>query len=551
MEKRKRGNGSNFIVQGSILAIAGIIVRLIGIAYRIPLTNIIGNEGNGYYALAFEVYAMLLLLSSYSLPLAVSKLVAARVARGERKNAYRIFKGAMLFAFISGSIMMFIAFFGSDYITGSLMKQPLGSFALQALAPTVLIVAVMGVLRGYFQGLGTMMPTAVSQIVEGILNAVVSVGAAYYLFSYGSKIDVITKSESYAEAYGAAGGTLGTGVGALFGLLFLIFVFLGYQKVFSKKMKRDRSSHEESYSEVYRILFLTIGPIILSTAVYNISGILDQGMFNHILASQDYLAKDMSSLWGIYSSKYKLLINVPIAIASALTASIIPSLTAAMVERDRDGTKRKVDTAIRFTMFIAIPSAAGLMALASPILMLLFRDTNPLPARLLVVGSASVIFYSLSTLSNGILQGINRMRLPVRHAFISLILHLALLFILLYTFKLHVYGVVYANMFFAFMMCVLNGISIHKHLGYTQEVKKTFIIPLVASAMMGISAFLIHKGIEKLTGSNTIAVLAAILIAALLYCVLLLFLKAVGEEEIQKLPKGHSLISILKKCRLI
>ena len=182
---------SNFLVQGSILAIASIVSRIIGLLYRIPMTNIIGDTGNSYYSAAFEIYNILLIISAYSLPLAVSKLVSARVSKGQRKNAYRIVKGALLLATGTGLTASLILFFGASFFT-NMLNTPLSIFALKVLAPTILVVAVLGVLRGFFQGLGTMMPSAISQIIEQIVNAIVSIAAAYILYGYGASMALLT-----------------------------------------------------------------------------------------------------------------------------------------------------------------------------------------------------------------------------------------------------------------------------------------------------------------------------------------------------------------------
>ena len=165
----------NFLVQGSILAIAGVITKIIGVIYRVPLMNIVGDEGMGYYSVAFSIYTVALMLTSYSLPLAVSKLVSARVARGEYKNAYKVFKGAMTFAILGGGLVSLIIFFGADFIADSVMHLDKSAYALRVLAPCILVVALLGVIRGFFQGNGSMVPTAVSQVVEQIVNAVASV----------------------------------------------------------------------------------------------------------------------------------------------------------------------------------------------------------------------------------------------------------------------------------------------------------------------------------------------------------------------------------------
>mgnify|MGYP000767912665 FL=1 len=165
-------SSTSFLVQGSILAMASIISRIIGLVYRIPLTAIIGNKGNDYYGCAFEIYNILLIISSYSLPLAVSKLVSADMSLGRKKNVYRILKCALIFGLVSGTIAALILFFGAEFITGTIMKTPYSIFAVKVLVPTLIVVAVLGVMRGFFQGLGTMMPSAVSQILEQILSLI-------------------------------------------------------------------------------------------------------------------------------------------------------------------------------------------------------------------------------------------------------------------------------------------------------------------------------------------------------------------------------------------
>ena len=181
MSENKSETGKNFLVQGSILAIAGVITKIIGAVYRIPLVNILGDKGMGYYGVAFQIYAIALTLTSYSLPLAVSKLVSARLATGQYKNAYRVFRGAMTFAIAAGGIVGAIIFFGADFIASNLMAMKMSTLALRVLAPCILIVAILGVFRGFFQGNGSMVPTAVSKIIEQIVNAVVSVVGAYML----------------------------------------------------------------------------------------------------------------------------------------------------------------------------------------------------------------------------------------------------------------------------------------------------------------------------------------------------------------------------------
>ena len=546
--KQKKNN--SFLMQGMILAVAGIITRIIGIVYRIPVANILGTEGQVFYATAFSIYNIALLLTSYSLPLAVSKLISARVSKGERKNAMRIFKGALWFAFIVGSAVACIVFFFSDFIAKTIMSMAPSAYALRVLAPGLLIVAVMGVLRGFFQGMGTMMPTAISQILEQIVNAVVSIIGASYLLEMGKKAAEKANNDSVAYAYGAAGGTLGTVCGALFGLLFLLFVMKIYSPTIKKQLKRDHSKKRESYREIYMILLMTIAPVILSTAIYNISETIDIGMFGSIMAAQGHSLKERSDLLGRFSSHYNVLINIPLAVANALGASLIPSLTAAVAVGNKKQIHSKIAMAIRFSMMIAIPSFVGFLVLANPILALLFNGNIDISANMLRLGAITVVFYCMSTVTNAILQGLNKMTIPVKHGAISLGIHLVGLLIMLVIFKMGIYAVVASNIIFSLSMCILNARSLKHDAGYRQEVKNTFLIPSIASIVMGGAAFVIYF-LCNLVISQNVAVIIALIVAVLIYAVSLLKLGGLSSEEILALPKGSTLLSLFRKLHLV
>lgn len=552
---KTKKNGTNFLVQGSILAVASIISRIIGLVYRLPMTDIIGDIGNNYYGCAFDIYNVMLIISSYSLPLAVSKLVSARVAKGQKKMAYQILKGALLFAVISGTIVAVIVFFGADFFAGTLLKTPNSVFALRILAPALIVVAILGVLRGFFQGLGTMMPSAVSQIIEQVVNAIISVWAAYVLFGYGARIGaVLGDAEHYAAAYGAAGGTLGTNLGAVAGLLFVLFVFVIYMQVFRRQMKREKNREIEPFAYTMKILVITIIPVLLSTTIYNISGIIDQGIFKNIALLQGYTEDEIDIWWGVFSGKYKTMINVPISIASAIAASSVPTLTSSFGKGDMENVKKQLHAATRFVMVIAFPCAVGLGVLATPIFTLLFPgtiSTVDIASRMMYLGAAAVVFYSLSTLSNGLLQGINRLKVPVTNAVIALIAHVILLILLMMFFRLNIYAVVIANAFFALLMCGLNARALAKYSGYHQETVKTFLIPAVCSAIMGVVTFFVYKGCFALLKSNAAALVFSMIVAVLVYGVLMLVMKGLTEEELKRFPKGTLIIKIAKKVHLL
>lgn len=537
-------NKNKYLVQGTILAVSSIIVRFIGLLYRIPLTRIVGDTGMGYYTSAFEIYNLALILSSYSIPVAVSKLVSAREIKKEYRNSKRVFITAIYIAASVGALMSLIIFFGAN-IWASLVKAPSIAIPLKVLAPTIFVFAIMGVLRGLFQGKNTMLPTAISQVIEQIVNAIVSVLAAYWLMKEHNASPEIS-------AYGAAGGTLGTFIGALTGLAFLLFIYSLYRPVLNKKLRKDNAIHQESYKEVAVEFAYTVFPIILSQTVYQLSGTLDNVIFGQIMSVKDYATEEVVTMWGIYGNKYKMLTTVPVAIASAFGTSIVPALAASYASDDYDGLRHKTASSVKINMLLAIPAAVGLTVLAKPIILVIFRESNlELSVKLLQVGSIAVVFFALSTLTNGILQGIDQLKLPVRHAAISLGIHVVILFVLLKVFDLNACGLVFGNITFALVVCILNWISIGKHMDYKQEVVKTFLIPLMASIIMGVIAALSFNILYRLVPSNIICLMISIIIAVAVYGILIILMKAVDEEELREMPLGRKIISICKKIHLL
>lgn len=548
----KTGGESNFVVQGSILAIASIVVRIIGIAYRIPMINIIGDEGMGYYGTAFNVYNIALLLSSYSLPLAVSKMVSVRLARKQYRNSVRILRAALVYATVVGALAAAVIWFGADFFAREVFFMPYAAFALKTLAPTVWIMAYLGVFRGYFQGQGTMVPTALSQVFEQIVNAIVSVAAGSWLFNQAIKVEILRgeSGSGYSNSWGAAGGTIGTGAGAFTALVFLLLLFAAYQRTIRKKVRRDRSGSLESYGTITKILFFTVVPVVVSSAIYNVNSVLDNGLLAYNFKSLG-MEEEFISQWGVYTGKYHLLINVPMAVSNALSSSLIPSVSRAVATGDRRMVKKKVAAAIRFSLLIAIPSAVGLTVLAGPVNNLLFSGDNDLAVQMTLYGSIAVVFYSVSTVTNAILQGIDRMRLPIVHALTALVLHLAAMEVMVLVFHMGIFSMVFANILFAVIMCFLNHRSIRKILGYRQEVKKTILLPAAASAVMGAAAVGVYKLIHLGIQSNAVCTLGAVAAAVAVYGVLLVKLGCLDEDELHQMPGGTRLLQMFRKLRLM
>lgn len=559
-KRTRKQKAANFVIQGSILALAGILVRIIGMLYRMPLNDIIGKQGNGYYTSAYNVYNILLILSSYSMPVAVSKMISSRLARGEYKNCRRILKTGLIYATIAGGIAAAVLWFGADAFA-EMIKTPFSRYALKTLAPTIWIMAYLGVLRGYFQGTGTMVPTAVSQILEQIVNAVVSVVAAGLLFNVGVSMNAAQGAEDYSYALGAAGGTIGTGAGALTALIFFMILTAtkGRSAVGSSGDRREDRGRVESYGRLFYILTVTVVPIVVSSGIYNCSNVIDNYLFGQGMDKLGYSAAAIAIFWGALG-QYQLLFNIPVAVSNSLSSSLIPSLTRAVSSGNREQTLERIATSIRFSLLIAIPAAVGITVLAEPVCNLLFiSEDNSLLIRLSMVGSLAVVFYSLSTVTNAILQGLNRMDAPIRHAVAALVIHVAVLELFLKVLKMGIYSVVFANIIFALVMCLLNARTIEVVAGYDQEYKKSFLLPTVCALLMGAAAYGVYRGVELILPSSlmrgrlgmALVVLPAVAAAIVVYGVLLVKTGAVNEKELKGMPMGTKLVRILKKVRLL
>lgn len=551
-KKYARNKEANFLVQGSILAIASVVVRLIGIAYRIPLTNILGDGGNSAYSNAYAIYSLVWMVASFGIPTAVSKMVAERIGNKQEYNARRVFSVAILFAIVVGGVAFSVLFFGAHFLAYTVYRRPEIMYALMVLAPTVWVSAFLGVFRGFFQGHGNMVPTAISQIVEQVVNAAMSIIGAYVLWHMGRRLDLLQTKSLYADAFGAAGGTVGTLSGAVAGLLVCFFI---YSRYFTYTEKPGvTASMKESRKELMTTLTLMILPITLNSAIYNISSVLDSFIFSNFASFSGISDAVYKISWNAYEGKYHLLTHVPLAFATALSASAVPNLSRSLKTAKVSEINDKIRQAVRFAMVVAIPSCVGLAVLARPILMMLFAgtpDSNELAAVLLRLGCVTVILYSFSTITNGVLQGIGRVSEPAKNAGIALIGHFAVLLGCLFLTPMKIYAVVLSDIVFGLFMNILNYRSIYRAIRFRFEFLQTFVLPLVSSCVMGVGAWSSYEILHLLTKSNALSCLLAICVAVVLYAIVFLGTGALTESDLKSFPKGNTIIKVARKFKLL
>lgn len=541
----------NLLKQAGILAIAGIISRIIGLLYGSPLAAIIGDEGNGYYGAAYAVYTIVLLVSSYSIPSAMSKIISGKLAVKEYKNAHKIFKCAIIYVLIVGGVGSLVLFFAADILVAGRSATVLRFFA-----PTIFLFGFLGVLRGYFQAHRTMVPTSVSQLLEQIFNAIVSVGGAIILTSIAGAED-----PSKRAVYGAIGSALGTGAGVLIALLFMLFVYNVNRPDIKKRVQKD--THDEmGNSEIYKMIFLIVTPFILSTCIYNLSTFLNSTLFSRILMQVKNMDEsEVAYMYGIFNRKAMVITNLPIALASAAASAMIPEVSTTFAKGDVDGAGNTVSKVTRIILMISIPCAVGLFALARPVMMILFPQWASLDeaSMLLRFLAITVVFYSLSTVTNAVLQGIGRVNVPVLNALFALILQTVVLSVLLIYTDLGDIALCIVTILYSFMMCVLNNIFMHKYLPVYYDLKKTYLYPSVSALVMGVAAFGVYELFELLFGfiisskyfANLFATFVAVFVAAFVYFAVLIKSGGATEDDIKRFPKGASIAGILKKIKLL
>ncbi len=535
---------SNLVKNASILMVATIISRIIGLIYRRPLGSVLGSVGLGYYGYASNLYAILLLISSYSIPMAVSKIVSERLALRKYKSAQKVFRGALIYAALVGGIAALVAFFGGSILLPANQQNALP--ALRVLAPTIFLSAILGVFRGYFQAHQTMTPTSVSQICEQIMNAIISVLAAWLLirnFAGGDK--------TQRAILGAVGGTMGTGAGVLTGLVVMLIIFGINRSYFKRERRHDHSNEEESYGEVIRIIFLMVTPIIFTTFINNASTYLDSYLFSSILGWHGVNSDTISSWYGEYSNYYIPMINIPLSLASASASAMMPEVSGEYATGRISRANHQINQTIRLTMFITLPCMIGMMVLAYPIMGVLFPSASSLASKLLFTGAIYVLPAALSTITGSVLQSIGEQKTALINAGISLVLNLVILAVMLLVAPgMGIYAVMIANILYSVFYAIFNQIMIARFLGFKNEFLSTYIQPLIASVIMGAGALVIYELIFHLTRRPFIGLVVSILIAMLIYMISYVFVSGTTEEEMKKFPMGTRIVKVLRALRV-
>ena len=539
----KKENNNTLVKNATFLMVAALISKIIGMLYKSPLTTLIGRESFACFQFAQNAYFILLMIASFSIPQAVSKIMSERIAFKRYRDAQRVFKGALLYAVIAGGIAALICIFGASILVPDNMAN--ARLALQMLAPTIFVSGILGVFRGYFQAYRNMLPTSISQILEQIAVATVALLASGFMVSHFANA-----GEDTLQRWSAAGATMGTGAGVCTAFLFMLFVYKVNHKTIAKKIKNDRVSVDESYRSIMKIILLIAAPIILSAFIYNVNGYINGVMYTSILGWRgvsNSLVKQNYAEYGFFMT----LINIPLTLASTAPTSMMPEVSAQYAIGDLEETKRKIDQATWIAMLISIPASVGLAVLAQPVTRLIFPSTEGVAGQLMMIGVITVILNSTSNISNGVLQAIGKANIPMINAAIALGVDVVFLALMLVFTNMGIYAVVLAMVVYALVMCVLNDRALKKYLGYKNPWKSAYFVPILASIPMGIVAIIVYKLVHAVIGSNFISLIPSIVFAMIVYFVGYLVVAKPKKEDLAAFPGGTRLAQVAQKLKIL
>lgn len=535
MEKAKRqSNGKSFVKGAAILGIAGLIVKLIGAVYRIPLNNIIGVEGMSFYEIVYPYYSWLLVISSSGLPTAISKLVSEKVTLGDYRGARRIFKIAF-YLLVGIGLFTTALMFGFADALANFSGLPGAALSFRALAPALFFVSIMCAYRGYLQGMQYMTGTAVSQVIEQVIKLIVGFTLASSLLPKGPE-------------YAAMGALIGVSASELVALIAIYFIYRAKKRNFDRRLNSSIRFKTEPASKTLRSLLTLAIPITIGASIMPLTGIADSAMIMNIMTDTGFTQSVAQSAYSILRSNVTTLINMPAVLTVALAMSLVPAIAARMTEGDKRGMIAASRTGMKLSLIIGAPCTVGLFVLAKPIIALLFTALDEsqlvLAEDLMHTASIGVLFLSVVQALTGVIQGLGRPMVPVVNLFFGGVLKVVTMVALMNNPAINIQGAAVSTVVCYAAAAILDCIYLLRKTGMTVNFYDVFLKPILASLIMGVAAHFSYKLILS-TGHENLATLAAIFIAVAVYGVLVIVLKMFSKSDLELIPGGNKLAKLI------
>lgn len=537
---------SSFIKGAAILGIAGGIVKILGAIYRLPLANLIGPEGMGYYQTAYPLYTLLLTLSTAGFPIAIAKLVSEKRAIGDYIAAHRIFKVALVGLFIGGVLTSSFVYFASDIIVARL-GNPNAYYALIALVPALFFVPIMASFRGFFQGHQMMTPTALSQVIEQFFRVVSGLFLTYYLLNKGTAI-------------AAGGASFGGSLGAVFGTITMVIIYFYRRRPMLDEMKTSIHNEEYKINTIVKDLLVIAIPITIGSAIMPIMDTIDVAIVLKRLQSIGYTEAEANGLYGNLKGMAQTLINLPQVFSMAIAISLVPAIATANAKKKKKEMEEIISSGVRMTLLIGLPAGIGLFVLADPIIALLYYknslDTILSVGSLLRTLSLGVIFLTLVQALSSILQGLGKPMIPAINLFVGAGAKIFLSYVLTGMPSINIQGAAISTVVAFFIAVALDLIFVIKYSKIKLSIKDVFMRPLISAIGMGIVALGAYNLslsvlIDRISSAAKLSTVIAILMAGVAYVILLVLTGTITSKDLKFIPKGEKIKKVLDRFNLL
>ena len=533
--KKKRIKKEGFMQSVLVLMISQLIIKLLGLVYKIYLTNKegFGDTGNAIYSSGYQIYALLLTISSIGVPNAISKLVSEKVAIGDSKGAHRIFKIAILTFGIIGFIATMVLFVGAGYISNVILQIPEAEMTLVALSPAIFFVTIASVLRGYFNGREKISITAKSQTLEQIFKTLLTVIV----------VEIVGISTNLNTTLMSAGANLATTLSVLLSFGYLTLYYKIYKKNIAIEIKNSVNNKHESLKKVVKKILFVSTPITLSAIMSTLNKNIDS--ITVVRGLKKFLTEAQAkSQYGILSGKVDTLITLPLSFNIAFATALVPSISSSMARGEKENASKRISFSVLISILIGLPCTIGMMIFSQQILDLLFpKATNG--SLLLQMSAITIIFSVLSQTINGALQGLGKIMTPAITSTIGLITKLAINIWLIQIPEIGVYGAAIGSIINNIVAFALSYIVLIKTIKLDIKCGKCVIKPIIATIIMGICSYYTYLLLEGII-SMRIATIIAIIVAIVIYALSLLALKVLDKEEMKMIPYGAKIVKILE-----
>ena len=583
MNKINEQKTHSFMGNVAIILFAQVMVKVLGLVYRMVITNIdgFGDSGNGFYNAGFQVYTVLLAISSVGIPNAIAKMVSERAALGDYRSAHRIFRSAFILFAAIGLVCAAILYLGADFIAIHIVNMDGAQYVMRALAPSIFFVCVSSVIRGYFQGLNDMRATSLSQMLEQVFKCgltivlvLLTVGSMPQIMQFFTKITMLyndslgtnTTPPEIMAAWANAASSLAT----LISFLYLLLFYVRRRKGIEEKIRQSAVDElKTSTGKLMRAILMLSIPISLASIITAVNRVIDLATITRgieaafatmipargasaaiMLPTAEQLNSEAVALSGMLS-KSDTLFNMPLALNIAFATVLVPSIAGALAVGNKKEASEKTSYSFLISILLILPCAIGYIVLAQPIYNIIY-PAAPDGADLLAIMAVALVFSALTQTLTGALQGIGKVYIPAIGILAGCVCKIVLNLLLIRIPSINIYGAAISSIVCQFVAFLINFLILIRYIPLSITVKKYVIKPLTAGIIMGGAALLIYRALYSLLGGagyvpNLIAALAAIAAAAIIYFVMLLILKIMDKNDILLLPAGNKIYSFLQR----